>query len=163
MKPIQATALILTLGAAACAHAPKPYSFTATQAANDVDVVVRTLQANGLKPSQIDRRAGTITTQWFDTGYQFRESDEFHNLDFSTDIFLRYRVSIQRADGKDTIVLDTDVQRCSPTDSYATNDGVNGYCQPMKVLFPTQQRQVEELADKLRVALGSSDPTSARM
>ena len=79
MKPIQATALMFTLGAVACGHAPTPYSFTATQAANDIDVVVRTLQANGLKPAQIDRQLGTVTTLWFDTGYQFRESDEFRD------------------------------------------------------------------------------------
>ena len=163
MKPIQATALMFTLGAVACGHAPTPYSFTATQAANDIDVVVRTLQANGLKPAQIDRQLGTVTTLWFDTGYQFRESDEFHNLDYFTDIFLRYRVSIQHEGGKDTVVLDTDVQLCSPTDSYVTIAGVNGSCQPMKILFPTQQKQVEELGNKLRLALAGSEGGAARM
>jgi hypothetical protein len=163
MKPIPATVLILTLGTAACAHGPKPYSFTGDHAANDIDVVVRTLEANGLKPAQIDRRSETITTQWFDTGYRFRGSDDFHNFDYYTDVFLRYRVRIQRVAGTDRVVLDTDVQRCSPIDSYVTDSGVNGSCQPMKILFPSQQQLADELGEKLRLALPGSTWASAKM
>jgi hypothetical protein len=147
----------------ACAHSPKPYAFTAAQTGDDVDIVVRTLAATGLKPAQIDRQRGTVTTQWFDTGYRFREIDDFRELDYDTDIFLRYRIAIQRAGAQETVVLETDVQRCSPTDSYVTNAGVTGSCQPMAFVFPTQQRQLEALGEKLRLELGQPDRAPNRM
>jgi len=38
-----------------------------------------------------------------------------------------------------------------------TNTGVSGRCQPMTILFPTQQQQSDELDKKLRLALGAAD------
>jgi hypothetical protein len=55
--------------------------------------------------------------------------------------------------GQQTLVLDTDVQRCSPTDSVITSKGVEGSCLPMTVMFPTQQKQVADLGSKLKLAL----------
>ncbi len=39
--------VILSLGLGACAHAPEPYSFTAAEAANDLDVIARVLASDG--------------------------------------------------------------------------------------------------------------------
>lgn len=163
MKSIHAAVLALACGTVACAHAPKPYTFTANQAGNDIDVVVQTLTASGLQPASIDRQHGAITTQWFDTGYRFRENDIASSVYEYTDIFLRHRISIQRANGKATVVLDTDVQRCSPTDSLVTATGVEGTCMPLAVLFPSQQKQIDKLGEKLRLALAGSSSDGARM
>jgi hypothetical protein len=149
--------IIVTLGLGACAHAPEPYSFTAAQAPNDLDVLAHTLQSNGYKLAGVDAAQGTITTYWFDTGYRFREADDFANQDRDqyTDIFLRYRVSVRRNGGQDKVVVATDVQRCSPLDSTVTAAGVSGTCLPLDKVFPTQQRQANALGDKLRQALAS--------
>jgi hypothetical protein len=163
MKRTQLAMLTLGLGFAACAHAPKPYSFTAEQATNDVDVVVRTLVANGMKVTEVDRKAGKITTQWFDTGYKFRDSNDYSDDSYQTDIFLRYQVRIEPAGGKENIVLNTDVQRCAPADSVVTSTGVQGTCLPMSVVFPTQQKQAEELGERLRVALAGATDQPGRM
>jgi hypothetical protein len=158
MKTLYTTALVLSLGAAACAHAPEPYHFTATPAPNDLDVIARTLEANGQKIAQLDRALGTITTYWFDTGYRFRDADDFanHDRDLYTDIFLRYHVSVRHDGGQDTVVVATDVQRCSPLDAYVTATGVSGTCQPLDKVFPSQQQQVNALGEKLRQALAKS-------
>jgi hypothetical protein len=148
-------ALALPLGAAACAHAPEHYAFSSQETGNDLDVVVRTLQANGLAPAAIDRRLGTVTTYWFDTGYPFRQTDVAKSVQYPTNIFLRYRVSVSHGHGKETVILDTDVQRCAPLDVTVTASGVTGSCEPMTVLFPPQQKQAEALGEKLRQAMDS--------
>lgn len=156
MKAIAAAIGIVTLGAVGCAHGPEPYRFTAKPLANDLDVVVQTIKQSGLEPARIDRANDTVTTLWFDTGYRFREIDDFRNVDYPTDVYLRYRVSIERQGGEENVVLHPDVQRCAPTDSYVTAAGVVGSCQPMDRLFPAQQRQVDELGNRLRAALAGA-------
>jgi hypothetical protein len=163
MQLANATALILALGISACAHSPRPYSFAVNRSSNELDVIARTLEADGLKPTKIDREAGMVTSPWFDTGYRFREIDDFRELDYETSIFLRYHISLRREGGKDAVLLATDVQRCAPADSYVTPAGVVGSCQPMRTIFPTQQKQVNALGEKLRGALAASEGSSARM
>jgi hypothetical protein len=163
MKTAYASSLLLSVGLAACAHAPEPYTFAAHQTGNDVDVVVRTLQSNGLKAADIDRKQGTVTTYWFDTGYHFRETDILNPVQYPTNIFLRYRVSLKQQNGKETVILDTDAQRCAPLDVTVTASGITGSCEPMTTVFPAQQKQVEALGEKLREALrGTAEPTAAR-
>jgi hypothetical protein len=96
-----------------------------------------------------------VTTYWFDTGYRFRETDILDTIQYPTNIFLRYRVSLKPDGVKSTVVLDTDVQRCAPLNVAVTASGVTGSCEPMTVLFPTQQKQAESLGEKLREALSS--------
>jgi hypothetical protein len=160
MKSSYLGPLFGAVGLAACAHAPKPYTFVANPTGQDVDVVVQTLQASGLKPAAIDRNQGMVTTYWFDTGYQFRETDIRDSVQYPTNIFLRYRISLKRDGGKETVVLDTDVQRCAPLDVTVTAPGVTGSCEPMTSLFPTQQKQAEALGEKLRQALHGAVNTS---
>jgi hypothetical protein len=161
MKAAQVSLFCGILGVAACAHPPRPYTFTSEQAKNDdIDVVVRTLRDSGLRPAQIDRNLGMVTTYWFDTGYHFRESDILETIQYPTNIFLRYRIGLRRDHGRETIVLDTDVQRCAPLDSNITPTAVTGSCYPMTVLFPTQQRQAETLGEKLRQALRGAPQVS---
>ena len=163
MRSIYPTVFVLAFGAMACAHKPKPYSFTTEQASDDVDLVVHTLVASGLQPATIDRKGGAVTTRWFDTGYRFRENDINSSIDQYTDIFLRHRITIERSSGKDSIRLETDVQRCSPTDSLVTATEVHGTCMPLAVLFPTQQKQIDQLGERLRRALAGSAPVASRM
>ena len=160
MKAAYLSPALLAVAFAACAHEPKPYAFSAQPSANDLDVVVRTLQANGLKAAQIDRKLGTVTTYWFDTGYHFRETDILNPIQYPTNIFLRYRVSVSNDSGKQKVVLDTDVQRCAPLDVTVTASGVTGSCEAMTSLFPTQQKQAEAMGEKLRQALHGAVDTS---
>jgi hypothetical protein len=156
MKPIYPFAIALVLAGSACAHRPQSDSFTVAQSRNAVDVLLQTLAANGLKAVTVDRAHGTITTQWFDAGYRFRATNAINDgptRKYDTDIFLRYRVSLVSQNGQQTVRLDTDVQRCSPSDSVITSKGVVGTCLPLGVLFPTQQKQADELGTKLKVAL----------
>jgi len=156
MKRIYPMAMTLALAGIACAHSPQPYSFTLEQPRNAADVVVQTLAANGFKEVAVDPSKTTIMTRWFDTGYRYREINEIDNgpfREYYTDVFLRYRVSLMNRNGQHTVTLETDVQRCSPTDAVITSGAVEGSCLPMTVVFPTQQKQVDELGTKLRLAL----------
>jgi len=156
MKRIHFLALALSLAGVSCAHEPKPYTFTLEQPRPPVEVVVQTLAANGFKDVAVDSSKGTVTTRWFDTGYRFREIGDVDNgphREYYTDVFLRYRVSLLNENGHGKVTLETDVQRCSPTDSVVTAHGVDGSCLPMSVVFPTQQRQVDDLGSKLKLAL----------
>ena len=156
MKRIYPIAIVVALTGAACAHSPKPYTFTLEQPRNPVRVVVQTLAANGFKDVAVDPVKNTVTTRWFDTGYRFREISDIDNgpkREYYTDVFLRYRISLMNENGHGKVTLETDVQRCAPTDSVVTSYGVDGSCLPMTVVFPTQQREVDQLGSKLKLAL----------
>ncbi len=156
MKRIYPIAIVVALTGVACAHSPKPYTFTLEQPRNPVDVVVQTLAANGFKDVAVDSAKNTVTTRWFDTGYRFREISDIDNgpkREYYADVFLRYRMSLVDENGHEKVTLETDVQRCAPTDSVITSQGVDGSCLHMTVVFPTQQREVEELGSKLKLAL----------
>jgi hypothetical protein len=156
MKHVYPLAIAVALSSVACAHPPKPYSFTLEQPRSSTDVVVRILAANGFKDVEVDPAKNIITTRWFDTGYRFRDISDIDNgpkRDYYTDVFLRYRISLMNKDAQQMLVLETDVQRCSPTDSVITASGVEGSCLPMSAVFPTQQKQVDDLGSKLKLAL----------
>jgi hypothetical protein len=146
----------LALGGVACAHQPRSYSFAVNQPKEAIDVLVKTLASNGLSKVDVDRDKGTVTTRWFDTGYKFRElseTDDGPNREYSTDVFLRYRISVGQQAGRQTVTLQTDVQRCSPLDAVITPTGVEGSCVPMSVLLPSHQKQSDALGAKLQSAL----------
>jgi len=156
MKRIYPIAIAAALLGLACAHSPTPYTFTLEQPRNAVDVVVQTLAANGFKEVAVDPAQGTVTTRWFDTGYRFRATNQINNgptRRYYTDVFLRYRISLLNENGRGRVTLETDAQRCSPTDTVATANGAEGTCLPMSEVFPTQQKQVEDLGSKLKLAL----------
>ena len=156
MKRIYPIAIAVALTGVACAHSPKPYTFTVEQPANPVDVVVQTLAANGFKDVAVNPAKTTVTTRWFDTGYRFREIGDIDNgpkREYYTDVFLRFRILLVNQNGHGKVTLETDVQRCAPTDSVITSQGVDGSCLPMTVVFPTQQKEVDELGSKLKLAL----------
>jgi hypothetical protein len=155
MKSIHWTVLALILGGTACAHAPEPYQFSVNQRKDPVDVVVRTLIANGFKPDVVDRKSGDIVTRWFDTGYRFRASDVSQTVQYDTDIYLRYRVRLAPVHGQEQVTLTADVQRCAPADSIITSKGVEGTCEPLSKVFPTQQKQADALGAKLKSALAA--------
>ncbi len=161
MKAVHVSPILLSLGFVACAHAAKPYTFSSEHAANGIDVVVKTLQENGLRPAQIDRQQGVVTTYWFDTGYPFGETEVMESVQYPTDVFLRYRISVTRQDGKDTVVLTPEAQRCAPLDVTVTAEGISGSCSPMPQLFPTQQEQVNTFGEKLRQAMGGAATVSS--
>ena len=156
MNRIYPIAIAVALSSVACAHAPQPYTFAYEKPKNAVDLVVKALAANGFNDVAVDPAKNTVMTRWFDTGYRFREINEIDNgphREYDTDVFLRYRISLMNKNGQQTLVLDADVQRCSPTDSVITSKGVEGSCLPMTVMFPTQQKQVADLGSKLKLAL----------
>ena len=151
-----AIAISVALSGLACAHPPKSYSFTLAQPKDAMDVVLRTLATNGFKDVAVDSAKSTVITQWFDTGYRYRATSEINNgpvRKYYTDVFLRYRISVLDKHGQQTVTLETDVQRCAPTDSVITAQGVDGTCLPMTEVFPTQQDQVDDMGNKLKLAL----------
>jgi hypothetical protein len=120
-------------------------------------------QANRARSGDIPDAIGIVARSpyWFDTGYHFRETDVLDPIQYPTNIFLRYRVSLKQENGKTTVVLDTDVQRCAPLDATVTASGVRGSCEPMTGIFPAQQKQVDALGEKLKEALAGGGNTSA--
>jgi hypothetical protein len=146
---------------AGCGHGPQAYAFTAIAPRSQaIDAVAMTLKKHGLNPEIIDHQRGTVTTAWFDSGYRFRETDDNRPLNFYTDIFLRHRVSVVDAHGILNMALKTDVQRCAPLDALVTATEVQGSCQPMDFLFPTQRREIEKLGKQLQEAVSAFDRRS---
>jgi hypothetical protein len=96
-----------------------------------------------------------MTSRWFDTGYRFREIDDNRPLNFYTDIFLRHHISVKESAGSLNVAVTTDVQRCAPLDAIITATEVEGSCQPMDFLFPTQQREIERLGKQLQEAVSA--------
>lgn len=139
-----------------CAHALQSYTFAASGPCDGaIDAVAATLKKQGIEPGSIDYRAGTITSRWFDTGYRFREIDDNRPLNFYTDIFLRHHISVKESGGNLKVAVTTDVKRCAPLDAIITATGVEGSCQPMDFLFPTQQRKIERLGQQLQEAVSA--------
>ena len=156
MKRIYPIAIAVALSSIACAHSPEPYSFALQQPRNALNLVVQTLVANGFKDVAVDTAKNTVTTGWFDTGYRFRATSDINNgptRKYYTDVFLRYRISVMKENGNEKVTLETDAQRCAPADSVITSKDVEGTCLPMTVVFPTQQKQVDDLGSKLKLAL----------
>lgn len=153
MKTYQLAIATFMLGSIACAHPPRPYRFSMADHRDDLDAVVQTLQKNGLEADIVDRQHRTVTTRWKDTGYRFREVDDGRDLERETDIFLRYRVSLASSATGATVTLEGDVQRCSPLDAVVVTDAVRGVCEPMTVLPPSQQEQLDQLGANLRATL----------
>ena len=139
-----------------CAHRPQSHTFAASGPCDGaINAVAATLKKRGIEPGIIDYRAGTITSRWFDTGYRFREIDDNRPLNFYTDIFLRHHISVKESAGNLKVAVTTDVQRCAPLDAVITATEVEGSCQPMDFLFPTQQREIERLGKQLQEAVSA--------
>ena len=148
------TSLIAAL--CGCAQAPQSYTFAASGPRDGaINAVAVTLKKQGIEPGVIDYRAGTITSRWFDTGYRFREIDDNRPLNFYTDIFLRHHISVSESSGTLNVAVKTDIQRCAPLDAVITTTDVEGSCQPMDFLFPTQQREIERLGKQLQEAVSA--------
>ena len=146
----------LTAALCGCAHAPQSYTFTASGPRDGaINAVAATLKKQGIEPGVIDYRAGTITSRWFDTGYRFREIDDNRPLNYYTDIFLRHHILVSESSGTLNVAVKTDVQRCAPLDAVITATEVEGSCQPMDFLFPTQQREIERLGKQLQEAVSA--------
>ena len=160
MRQFKLSALLPALSVMACAHASQAYNFTVPESPKAMDVVLSVLATHGLRPDSVDRQQGNITTQWFDTGYRFREIDDGRNLQYSTNVFLRYRIHLKATRGEETVVLETDVQRCAPRDAVVLSTGVAGSCEPMDFIFPTQQKQIDQLGSELEKALSQQQATS---
>ncbi len=142
----------------ACAH-QQPLAFTVGQRSDTMAVVGSTLAGEGLTTAAVDRRKGTITTQWFDTGYRFRDVsaiDDVVGPRGETDVFLRYRISVNEEAGQQIVTVEPEVQRCEPQDAVITSDGVRGTCLPMSEPLSPQRKQAEQLMSKLRTALSAS-------
>ncbi len=139
-----------------CAHAPQSYTLAASgPCGGAINAVAATLKKQGIEPGVIDYRAGTITSRWFDTGYRFREIDDNRPLNYYTDIFLRHHISVKESAVGLNVAVRTDVQRCAPLDAVITATEVEGSCQPMDFLFPTQQREIERLGKQLQEAVSA--------
>lgn len=163
MRLSYSTLLFLATGMTACAHAAKPYSFTLDRSAGEVDTILHTLSANGMKPASVNRDAGTIATEWYDTHYRFGEFNYQGDLEEHTEVFLRHRVAVHHTDGRSVVILDTDARRCSAVDLPVTRVEMESRCEPLALLFPTHQKLADELGSKLRLALGGTVATGSAM
>jgi hypothetical protein len=159
MKIQHASILALFLGASACGHTPRAYTFEAAQPAGQaLDLLARSLQADGHKISRVDQKQGEIVTYWEDTRYRWRETED---LEHDTTIFLRYHVRVSPTDQARRVSVTADVQRCAEDSAVISPYEVIGTCLKMDVLLPSHQQALDKLGQQLSGALASSRPTPA--
>lgn len=134
-----------------CAHPPRPYTFdAATQAGADpVKVIATSLARQGHPVVAVDRQKGELLTDWEDTGYRFRETDDQED---TTNIFLRYHIQVSPAGRQ--VTVSADAQRCVPY--RPSRAEILATCIPMERIFATQQRSVERLGQTLAASLGGA-------
>lgn len=150
MGPLLLLALPLSLGVG-CAHPTRSYVFTVPAGDTHLlDRLAQRLEEDGHQVGRIDRSRQEILSGWENTHYRFRETPD---MEHETTIFLRYRVRLL-AEGQETRAsLEAEAQRCAADSAYVTPLGVQGTCVPMKRLFPTQQKAVDQLGEHLAAAV----------
>ncbi|MEP6652348.1 MAG: hypothetical protein ABJA82_03260 [Myxococcales bacterium] len=151
MKTTHSILFTLLLGAG-CAHAPRPYTFTARSSGAEatVEKVAASLVRQGHPVSGVDRRSAQITTYWENTGYRYRETDD---LEDETTVFLRYHVDVRPVNGQQQVTVSAEAQRCVPYRAVITKKEVLSTCINMDKLLVTHQRTVDELGRRLAASL----------
>ncbi len=137
--------LVLT---SACGAPQKPVTFaTSTKPDAGLDVVSRTLAAEGQGNPSVDRQAGIARTDWQDTGYLFGEVNGK-----SASIVRRFTVVLAPTTNDSSVTVRIDAKRCAQGHFAIKEAEVRGQCVEMSVVPTHFQEEVDALGEKLRNA-----------
>jgi hypothetical protein len=143
-------ALFAALSGVGCAG-PQAFGFTTSRSPADaVDDVARTLSANGHEPSTIDRKAGLITTRWFDTGERYGYIQKVQAT-----LVTRFIVTVAPVPAGASVSVREDRKRCQQGSYDAGDVDVRGSCETVLELSRPHEPELDELGAKLQRALQS--------
>lgn len=144
--------LALGFTAVACGAPQKPVTFTTSATLDSgIDVVSRTLAANGFLSPGVDRQAGIVTTEWKDTGFMYGQVQGG-----TATIVRRFVVVLAPAGQGANVTVRVDAKRCSPQGFVIENAEVHGHCEEMSDIPGKFQMEVDALAAKVQQALAAS-------
>lgn len=138
-----------TLALVACASAEKPYHFVTPHAKDAIDVVARTLAAQGQVPLTIDPKTGIVVTHWEDTGFHYGYIGHHQ----TATLIRRYTVTLARGEHGDAVSVRQDTRRCAVNDYSISGPHVWGTCETMERIVDSQNAELRALGKKLEAAL----------
>ncbi|WP_394832571.1 hypothetical protein LVJ94_39315 [Pendulispora rubella] len=154
--------LALALGTA-CGSAQKPVTFvTSATVESGIDIVSRTLAAEGHSATSVDRQTGIVLTEWQDTGFGYG----FVNQQ-PANIVRRYVVILAPSGNGANVTVRIDTKRCAQ--GWSTMAGVDrqgpwivnlpgAYCQESPMIPGSFQEDIDALAGKIQHALAATAP-----
>ena len=149
MRLFSGFALLASLVLASACGAPQtPVTFaTSTKPDAGLDVVSRTLAAEGQGSPSVDRQAGIARTDWQDTGFLFGDVNGK-----SASIVRRFTVVLAPTANGANVTVRIDAKRCAQGHFAIKGEEVRGQCEEMSVVPTHFQEEVDALGEKLRNA-----------
>jgi len=153
----------LALGTA-CGSTQKPVTFlTSASVDSGIDIVSRTLAAEGHSATSTDRQTGIILTEWQDTGYGYG----FVHQNQPANIVRRYVVILAPSGNGANVTVRIDTKRCAQ--GWSSMAGVDRqgpwivnlpgqYCEESPMIPGSFQEDIDALAGKIQQALATSAP-----
>ena len=147
---------LLVLGLAtlsfACGSPQRPVTFvTSANVDGGVDVVSRTLAAEGHSSPVVNRQAGIINTEWKDTGFLFGQVQGA-----PATIVRRFTVVLAPAGQGANVTVRMDGKRCAQGSFTIEGADVKGSCEEMTVVVEKHQLEVDALGAKVQQALAAA-------
>jgi hypothetical protein len=136
----------------ACGAPQKPATFvTSATLESGIDVVSRTLAANGFLSPAVDRQAGIVTTEWKDTGFMYGQVQGG-----TATIVRRFVVVLAPAAQGANVTVRMDAKHCTQQGFVIENAEVHGRCEEMPMIPEKFQLEVDALAAKVQQALATA-------
>ncbi len=158
LAPMKSTLLAFVVGLVVigCGSPQRPVTFlTSAKPESAIDTVSRTLAAEGQAPASADRQANIIQTEWKDTGFMY---GQIQNT--TATIVRRYTVTLAPTNDGSNVTVRVDTKRC-PKDGFTVNGNeVRGTCEESTAIPGQLQDDLDDLAAKIRVALGGTPPAT---
>jgi hypothetical protein len=141
----------------ACGAPQKPATFvTSAPLESGIDVVSRTLAANGFLTPAVDRQAGIVSTEWKDTGFLYGQVQGGG----PATIVRRFTVVLAPAGQGANVTVRMDAKRCAQQGFVLEGTEVRGRCEEMDAIPGKFQLEVDALAAKVQQALAAAPAKS---
>jgi len=136
----------------ACGAPQKPATFvTSATPESGIDVVSRTLAANGHTSPTVDRQAGIVTTEWKDTGFLFGQVQGG-----TATIVRRFTVVLAPSGQGANVTVRMDAKRCAQQGFVVEGVELRGHCEEAAMIPEKFQLEVDALAAKVQEALSTA-------
>jgi hypothetical protein len=138
--------VLLLLAATACAHGVSSRFSTSRSSDEALELIRGGFEDAGFQVSDVDRRQGTVTTQWRDTG---RLSSRLMPGQVPATVFVRYTATwVPSSSRRHEVRISGEAQRCAPG-AYVGPGEVTGVCDEQGVDSKERQAAADALARRL--------------
>jgi hypothetical protein len=152
--------LLLPLVLLACGSPQRPATFiTSAKVDSGVDIVGRTLAAEGHNPTNVDRQMGLVVTEWKDTGFLFGQTQSSPSTPAT--IVRRFTIILAPSGQGANVTVRMDAKRCTQGAFKTDGKEVEGSCEELTVLPGSFQEEIDKLGAKVQKALGAPPPAQA--